>query len=350
MKAKLLIISTCIVASLFSIMHLFTSKSFETIQAKSIEAEETRTDFNRVYFDYTGHWYQLFEGGYWHEAKYHCSYRGGHLVTIGSPEENALIHDFYAGFNDGHIGATDEVEEGVWRWVTGEPLSTTYTNWRQDEPNNVDNEDYCVMEQGLWNDVKDGGRPFVCEFTQNIMGRIVNVFGNVQLNDEPVNSGNFVLPGDVVRTYENGFASIEFFLGDTVKELNIGSNTMILITDDSVVSDMSMEFWMGVLRGKVDQLPEGVKFEVWTPQAVIGVRGTEWIIEGDEDITIVTVLDGSVEVSTPNEPDETVQVEKNYEVQVTSEGVGEPYEIDPNDIDDWWSMYEPVLYLPLISR
>jgi len=66
---------------------------------------------------------------------------------------------------------------------------------------------------------------------------------------------------------------------------------------------------------------------------------------------VVTVLDGSVEVWTPDETRETVIVEKNHELQITSEGLGEPYEIDPDEIDDWWSgESEWFIFLSLIMK
>jgi hypothetical protein len=56
------------------------------------------------------------------------------------------------------IGFTDEVEEGLWLWVTGEPM--TYTNWSTGEPSNSWScgEDYVIMNwrsQGRWNDLGD---------------------------------------------------------------------------------------------------------------------------------------------------------------------------------------------------
>jgi hypothetical protein len=49
------------------------------------------------------------------------------------------------------LGGTDESQEGVWAWVTGELWS--YTRWIPGEPNNTDgNEHYLGELNGIWND------------------------------------------------------------------------------------------------------------------------------------------------------------------------------------------------------
>ena len=69
------------------------------------------------------------------------------------------------------LGATDEVKEGNWVWVSGEPWD--YTNWDRGEPNNMDHpENYLEIPSRLapyplWNDVDTrGGKHFVCEWDE----------------------------------------------------------------------------------------------------------------------------------------------------------------------------------------
>ena len=73
----------------------------------------------------------------WDAAQAEAQSYGGNLVTIGSAAENAfLVSAFLSGSDIGNtywIGLTDEDTEGVFVWVTGEPLS--YTNWNDGEPN-----------------------------------------------------------------------------------------------------------------------------------------------------------------------------------------------------------------------
>lgn len=112
--------------------------------------------------NYNGHSYYRSTGlAFWSAAKAACDNMGGHLVTITSQAENNFIFGLWPS---GWIGLTDEVTEGVWRWVTGEAYS--YTSWNSGEPNNAGNEDYVqFVGGGKWNDLPNGvNLPYVLEF------------------------------------------------------------------------------------------------------------------------------------------------------------------------------------------
>ena len=107
----------------------------------------------------------------WNNAYKFCEQKGGHLVTITSQEEQ----DFVAAFtqsNSGRVwlGATDELSEGTWKWVTGEDVK--YNNFYENEPNNDGNEDYLTLyrNSGKWLDVQDNyyqpqiNYSFICEY------------------------------------------------------------------------------------------------------------------------------------------------------------------------------------------
>jgi hypothetical protein len=110
---------------------------------------------------YNGHSYYRSTGSMtWTAARQACTNMGGYLVTINSAAENNFIFNLWPS---GWIGLTDEVVEGQWRWVTGEPV--TYTNWNSGEPNNAGNEDYAqFVSNGRWNDLPNVALPYVLEF------------------------------------------------------------------------------------------------------------------------------------------------------------------------------------------
>lgn len=78
----------------------------------------------------------------------------GHLVTINDASEQTHLIGSYSSSNNYWIGFTDRVDEGVWKWISGQ--TWTYTNWNTQEPNNSGNEDYAVMNWGsggTWGDL-----------------------------------------------------------------------------------------------------------------------------------------------------------------------------------------------------
>lgn len=112
--------------------------------------------------NYNGHSYYRSTGSMtWTNARQACLNMGGHLVTVTSAAENTFIFNLWPS---GWIGLTDEVVEGQWRWVTGEPYS--YQSWNSGEPNNSNNEDYIqFVGGGRWNDLNNSSSlPYVLEF------------------------------------------------------------------------------------------------------------------------------------------------------------------------------------------
>jgi hypothetical protein len=111
--------------------------------------------------NYNGHSYYRSTGSMlWTDARTACTNMGGHLVTSTSLAENNFLFSLWP---DGWIGLTDEVTEGTWRWVTGEPYSWSY--WNSGEPNNSNNEDYTqFVGGGRWNDLPNMSLPYVLEF------------------------------------------------------------------------------------------------------------------------------------------------------------------------------------------
>lgn len=105
----------------------------------------------------------------------------GHLVTITSQEEQDVVHELYVRAKlplppqgnkimSAWIGLSDLFTEGVFQWVTGEPLQ--YSLWAPNEPNDFQGVEDCAgllfEEDGnsTWNDSTCNRieAPFIIEF------------------------------------------------------------------------------------------------------------------------------------------------------------------------------------------
>lgn len=134
-----------------------------------------------------GHSYKRFDSALtWPQASAACIANGAHLATITSQQEDDFIaaqfvQNVSAAYMGVWLGGTDELVEGTWRWITGEPW--TFQHWNAGEPNDgggpygTGGEDYLLMSgitSGSWN---DGGGPgagatenllsYVCEWENN---------------------------------------------------------------------------------------------------------------------------------------------------------------------------------------
>ena len=105
--------------------------------------------------EYNGHYYKVFNDGLtWAQAKQRCEEIGGHLVTITSNIEQAVVQGLLSkqGTKGYYWTSGIRNSDDSWSWTTGEKF--TYSNWGKGEPNNgVGNEDTVTLyRSGIWND------------------------------------------------------------------------------------------------------------------------------------------------------------------------------------------------------
>jgi formylglycine-generating enzyme required for sulfatase activity len=93
--------------------------------------------------------YKVIEGKYtWHEAKADAEARGGHLVTVTSQGEWALIKTLIGLRNTTlWMGGSDARVEGTWEWVTGEKWD--FSAWGGPDPNGGAFENYTLLFPGF---------------------------------------------------------------------------------------------------------------------------------------------------------------------------------------------------------
>ncbi len=140
-------------------------------------------------------------GSSWYEARDYAIGRGGHLATVTSLDEWNRILSVYQDANNGRawLGATDELNENEWRWITGETWNDDITFWSGNMPDNGStgptSEDYLeIYVTSLWNDRANfNGQPqagFILE-TYVLSTNIVNT--------SPINSDS---DGDGLTDYQ----------------------------------------------------------------------------------------------------------------------------------------------------
>ncbi len=123
--------------------------------------------------EFEGNYYKVYEDPdaelSWHEKKKKCEGLGGHLVVIETDKEQQFIAEL-ADDEYLSLGATDEDEEGVWKWVNG--AEWDYTSWMGGQPNNYDGAEHylATYDEGQWVDVAAKGADFwmpvgyICEW------------------------------------------------------------------------------------------------------------------------------------------------------------------------------------------
>jgi ferric-dicitrate binding protein FerR (iron transport regulator) len=103
---------------------------------------------------------------------------------------------------------------------------------------------------------------------------VVNHKGIPSLQGEPVHQGDEVLWGDRLRTDKKGRARVTL---DDRSMLSLGSDSELVIQQhDSESHQTFLELLYGKIRCRVTQITPSGRFQLRTPNAVAGVRGTDF--------------------------------------------------------------------------
>lgn len=170
--------------------------------------------------------------------------------------------------------------------------------------------------------------------------------GTVQVRDavsgewKPAISGMRLEEGMAIRTLRDGQA-----------EVLLPRNWVVRLESDSYMEFIPRypvktlgdflrlikgEFWLKIKK------PLPGRFDVETPNAIGGVKGTEFVVIVNDTGTMVNVIEGVVEVSTLNGTG-NVSVGVNQRTVVPAGGVpGGPVSFDPATTDRWWTQFPPL--------
>jgi len=135
----------------------------------------------------------------------------------------------------------------------------------------------------------------------------------------PLKTGQAIGPGATVKTGVDGQADL--FLGDNGPTVHLFDSTTLGLdrlqierTGADAVVETQLNLTSGTIRGEVRKLSAASKYEVKTPNAVVGVRGTKYQISANG---VVHVLEGSIVVvyinpSTQQMSTHTVQAGQSF--------------------------------------
>lgn len=122
----------------------------------------------KITVKFGGHEYAMIEPtATWHSAKQICEEMGGHLATFNTPQEEAFLRQLASTNPNGTwAGASDAMEEGKWKWVTGEGVaSDVQKSWIISNKDGIEHALAFWPPTGSWEDGIDSIRyPFICEW------------------------------------------------------------------------------------------------------------------------------------------------------------------------------------------
>ncbi len=119
-----------------------------------------------------------------------------------------------------------------------------------------------------------------------ISGEVKVLFENTtdyQLAEE----GMLLKQGDKVKTLSNASAELSFNEDDS-NVVRISENSDLTVT---LKEDEKLDMSVGEVFATVSNLPQGSSFEIRTPTAVSGARGTDWVTTVSDDGTDVEAID-----------------------------------------------------------
>ncbi|MBL9171580.1 MAG: hypothetical protein JNN07_27865 [Verrucomicrobiales bacterium] len=168
----------------------------------------------------------------WNEARADAEARGGHLAVITTtPEWERLLQVLGTNSpNEGlWLGASDLTQEGLWRWITGEPFAIT--RWAAGQPDNAGDQDYLLMLGKFWIDSQS-----------SIKASYVLEREGVQPTDpnNPDSDGDGLRDGDEVRFYRTDPRNLDTdrdSLSDFDELRNWRSNPLVADSDSDGLSD-----------------------------------------------------------------------------------------------------------------
>ncbi|XP_037785905.1 perlucin-like protein [Penaeus monodon] len=158
-------LSTAVIFTMKSLAPVILTALFSVAASASVRAtdcpspyeplDETRCIFVDAYVAYT-----------WQDTVDLCKTHGGEILTIEDCETFALVYDYVRSQDvtkGKHywLGATDEEEEGTWKYVNNRPIPMGVPFWSKNEPNSGNTYNCAIMHASInhyWSDIPCGNK------------------------------------------------------------------------------------------------------------------------------------------------------------------------------------------------
>lgn len=140
------------------------------------------------------------------------------------------------------------------------------------------------------------------EIYSNSKALVVFKKGNAFLIKEnakvPVAVNSVISENDIIRTEKDSYINLQLGNGVIIR---VGSNSQILVKNiirGSKEESYSINLSEGEVLTKVEkQKDKTIKLDIQSPTAIASVRGTELLVETNQNQSIIAVNEGEVEVS-----------------------------------------------------
>jgi len=136
------------------------------------------------------------------------------------------------------------------------------------------------------------------------VGEVVDVTGEAlvtrhgETEPETLSEGQPVMEGDRIRTAEGARVRLRLEDGSV---LQLGEDTecyldWVLFAPVLEMRDILIEVPLGIIRSIVEAVVPRSSVRLVTDTAIASVRGTDWILEADPEVTAVVALEGQIAV------------------------------------------------------
>ncbi|MFH1594105.1 MAG: FecR family protein [Candidatus Omnitrophota bacterium] len=124
---------------------------------------------------------------------------------------------------------------------------------------------------------------------------IISISGSVEVlvsgedEYEDAQEDMFLKAGDKIRTGQSSYTELAFDEdGENIVRINADTYAIVTMEEGE-----KLELFDGEVLATINNLSPGSRFEIRTPTAVCGARGTDWVTQVEEESTEVSSLEGT---------------------------------------------------------